>query len=114
MFEEQKLYLLIFLKNLNPKLTSACSHSRPEDLVIKKESVSRATAKTENRFFNVATKENSSIFAQFTAKANSVSWDLEVLLVQVSSAKIWTKTKQQIFHKLVVSRKVKTLHRKHS
>lgn len=63
----------------------------------------------ENRFLNAATKVNSFIFTQFTAKAHSVSWDLGVLLVQVSSAKIWTKTKQQIFHKLVVSHKVKTL-----
>lgn len=63
----------------------------------------------ENRFLNVATKVNSSIFTQFTAKANSVSWGLGVLLAQVSSAKIWTKTKWQIFHKLVVSCEVKTL-----
>lgn len=64
----------------------------------------------ENRFLNAATKINSSVFTQLTAKARCVSWDLGVLLVQVSSAKIWTKTKQQIFHKLVVSHKVKTLH----
>lgn len=63
----------------------------------------------ENSILNVVTKVNASIFTQFTPKANSVSWDLGVLLVQVSSAKIWTKPKWQIFHKLVVSRKVKTL-----
>lgn len=65
--------------------------------------------KTETRILNVVTKVNSSIFIQFTAKANSLWCDLGVLLMQVSSAKIWTKTKWQIFHKLVVSRKVRTL-----
>lgn len=35
MFKVQKWLLIIFFLNLNPKLTRACSHSRPKDPVIK-------------------------------------------------------------------------------